>query len=371
MNFIICSWENRVKRLNGELGNGIIAAMNAVQGRFKAQAALYGNVSGDDAKRLYSDSMAAVFALGFSLGVLSEELNALVRHRKGRIDDALDLMSQLVERAKGNVDGARAALDREVRDAYQIGANIAMAAAGGTFRTAKLTQIVTAYILLSSDITGWSVVAAVGATDKYYQNEAVKRFLELVSGFLAEKLEPFPGAGKVWECLVAIRDIFVARVNDMRAADDTFTRERNYQTLLHLAGLQVERMALAIRELSSASTGADGVREISWGVAGLSWRERLNDANKALERNTGILEVNPPAPAIFENVKQPGGRGYPPDGSSRPVEPSVELPEDERPVWERIASLAAALPEETIAGLPVDGASQLDHYVHGSSKRDR
>jgi hypothetical protein len=77
--------------------------------------------------------------------------------------------------------------------------------------------------------------------------------------------------------------------------------------------------------------------------------------------------------AIFDGVERPGVgcifRGYPPGWSSRPVEPSLRLPTDERPIWERIASLAAALPEEVITGLPSDGASQLDHYLYGASKR--
>lgn len=48
---------------------------------------------------------------------------------------------------------------------------------------------------------------------------------------------------------------------------------------------------------------------------------------------------------------------------------TVTLPRDERPVWERIASMAAALPAEAVAGLPADGASQLDHYLYGAPKR--
>lgn len=48
---------------------------------------------------------------------------------------------------------------------------------------------------------------------------------------------------------------------------------------------------------------------------------------------------------------------------------TVTLPRDERPVWERIASMAAALPAEAVAGLPADGASRLDHYLYGAPKR--
>lgn len=77
--------------------------------------------------------------------------------------------------------------------------------------------------------------------------------------------------------------------------------------------------------------------------------------------------------AIFDGVERPGVgctfRGYPPGWTSRPVEPSLELPQDDRPIWERIADLAALLPEEAIAALPTDGASQLDHYLYGAPKR--
>ena len=77
--------------------------------------------------------------------------------------------------------------------------------------------------------------------------------------------------------------------------------------------------------------------------------------------------------AIFDGVDRPGVgctfHGYPPGWSSRPTEPSTELPGGDRPIWERIAELAATLPEEAIAGLPTDGASQLDHYLYGAPKR--
>lgn len=42
---------------------------------------------------------------------------------------------------------------------------------------------------------------------------------------------------------------------------------------------------------------------------------------------------------------------------------------DEQPIWERIAEHADSLPEEAIAGIPIDGAAQHDHYLYGSAKR--
>lgn len=91
---------------------------------------------------------------------------------------------------------------------------------------------------------------------------------------------------------------------------------------------------------------------------------RLYNLPPALERE--LLSV-------FDGVERPGVgcafRAYPPGWSSRPAEPSIELPDDERPIWERIADLAASLPEDVVAGWPTDGASQLDHYVYGTPKK--
>ncbi|MBL8880882.1 MAG: N-6 DNA methylase [Phycisphaerales bacterium] len=76
--------------------------------------------------------------------------------------------------------------------------------------------------------------------------------------------------------------------------------------------------------------------------------------------------------AIYEGVDRLGVgctfRGYPPGWTSRPIEPSLELPQDDRPIWERIADLAERLPQEMVAQLPTDGASQLDHYLYGAPK---
>lgn len=40
-----------------------------------------------------------------------------------------------------------------------------------------------------------------------------------------------------------------------------------------------------------------------------------------------------------------------------------------RPIWERIAEMAADVPPEELAKLPADGASQHDHYIYGAPKR--
>lgn len=47
-----------------------------------------------------------------------------------------------------------------------------------------------------------------------------------------------------------------------------------------------------------------------------------------------------------------------------------QLPQDGRPIWERIAELAEQLPAEVVARMPTDGASELDHYVYGAKRRN-
>ena len=39
------------------------------------------------------------------------------------------------------------------------------------------------------------------------------------------------------------------------------------------------------------------------------------------------------------------------------------------PIWERIAALAAQVPQEEVDKLPADGAAQIDHYLYGHPKR--
>lgn len=70
--------------------------------------------------------------------------------------------------------------------------------------------------------------------------------------------------------------------------------------------------------------------------------------------------------AIYEN------------GVLRPVQP-LALKEQEQvrvtvesarpPIWQRAVALTADAPSEELAKLPVDGASQHDHYIYGLPKR--
>jgi hypothetical protein len=91
---------------------------------------------------------------------------------------------------------------------------------------------------------------------------------------------------------------------------------------------------------------------------------KLYDLPVGLERQ--LLE-------LFAGVERKGVgcdfHGYPAGWISRHAQGSLELPNDGRPVWERIASLAASLPDEMIAHLPIDGATNHDHYLYGASKQ--
>ena len=47
-----------------------------------------------------------------------------------------------------------------------------------------------------------------------------------------------------------------------------------------------------------------------------------------------------------------------------------EFPDDPPSILKEIADIAANLPEEAIAGIPRDGATNLDHYLYGAPKRE-
>ena len=44
---------------------------------------------------------------------------------------------------------------------------------------------------------------------------------------------------------------------------------------------------------------------------------------------------------------------------------------DQRPIWEIIADRMKAVPAEVFERLPQDGASEHDHYLYGSPKRNQ
>ena len=58
-----------------------------------------------------------------------------------------------------------------------------------------------------------------------------------------------------------------------------------------------------------------------------------------------------------------------PSASTRAID-SVPIEPGREPIWERLAKLAASVPADQLAKLPMDGASQHDHYLYGAPKRD-
>jgi Arc/MetJ-type ribon-helix-helix transcriptional regulator len=46
------------------------------------------------------------------------------------------------------------------------------------------------------------------------------------------------------------------------------------------------------------------------------------------------------------------------------------LESEREPIWERLRKLGESAPEGTFDSLPKDGASQVDHYIYGTPKRD-
>ena len=56
-------------------------------------------------------------------------------------------------------------------------------------------------------------------------------------------------------------------------------------------------------------------------------------------------------------------------GHETQVAPVPMAPPRKKHVWEVAAKLVAAIPEEDLARLPVDGAVQHDHYIYGTPKR--
>jgi hypothetical protein len=123
--------------------------------------------------------------------------------------------------------------------------------------------------------------------------------------------------------------------------------------------------AVEASEFASASMERDRKHEVKQALLLIDAEVlKLYDLPSHLERQ--LLD-------LFTGVERKGVgcdfHGYPSGSPSGPAALPVTIPTDDRPVWERIAALAAALPEETIAGLPADGASQLDHYLYGAPKR--
>jgi hypothetical protein len=59
--------------------------------------------------------------------------------------------------------------------------------------------------------------------------------------------------------------------------------------------------------------------------------------------------------------------GY--DEHRKQAAPVPVAPPRKKHIWEVAAELVAEIPEEDLAGLPIDGAAQHDHYIYGTPKR--
>jgi hypothetical protein len=53
------------------------------------------------------------------------------------------------------------------------------------------------------------------------------------------------------------------------------------------------------------------------------------------------------------------------------TEPVGDLKDDSRPIWDMILDNMKDVPPEEFAKLPRDGASEVDHYLHGHPKRGK
>ena len=51
--------------------------------------------------------------------------------------------------------------------------------------------------------------------------------------------------------------------------------------------------------------------------------------------------------------------------AKQPAASQIETTPAHKPIWEEIEELTANIPDEEFLKLPVDGAEQLDHYIHG------
>jgi Arc/MetJ-type ribon-helix-helix transcriptional regulator len=54
---------------------------------------------------------------------------------------------------------------------------------------------------------------------------------------------------------------------------------------------------------------------------------------------------------------------------STAAQPLPSATPTEKPIWEVMDELRRSVPPEEFAKLPVDGASQHDHYIYGTPKR--
>jgi hypothetical protein len=260
-------------------------AVDAVHKRFAQLVALYRELQGDDAKRLYSASIAANQSLHFSLIApdgLEQAVFDLVDRQTRTFVDALQSGQQLLAQSQHQTRSARSTDEAFLAAIHRNGAVMSLRFAKTALATATLAQSTVEYILAITEITCLGVVALVEASDRHYESEAIKRFRSLVTGLVQDATDPFGFVGNAWECLAAIADVLRARVNDAKSADDVFERERSFQQMTHFAGLQVEQLTLMIRATLDARATDATAQVVSLEQAAAAWKARQEGAIKAL-----------------------------------------------------------------------------------------
>jgi hypothetical protein len=65
------------------------------------------------------------------------------------------------------------------------------------------------------------------------------------------------------------------------------------------------------------------------------------------------------------NQESPAGQALAQSSAEEPAETSQQ----DKPIWEVADDIRRNIPRDAWAKLPPDGASQHDHYLHGSPKR--
>jgi hypothetical protein len=259
-------------------------APQAVLNRMEQLGKVYAAVKGRDAQRLYSASIIASDALGFSLMALNRSVGAMFEAQNGRVHRALDAHRQMLQQGAGPRPAASDPDDPGLFALRRSVAEMSVLVAGASFRAAKLTHETTRFILACVDIVCVGVIACVRASDRHYQDEAIKRFIELVKGFAEDAADPVGILGTLKECLTAAHDILLARVMDAKNADDIFARERSYQDLTHLAGLQVEQLRLVIDASIEATSRGNTPGEVSLQAATDAWLNRVEESTRMLVR---------------------------------------------------------------------------------------
>ena len=57
------------------------------------------------------------------------------------------------------------------------------------------------------------------------------------------------------------------------------------------------------------------------------------------------------------------------DAAGAPNEANDEGAETQKPFWERAVELMQDVPAEDLEKLPIDGATEHDHYIYGTPKK--